>query len=110
MLMNGIGIAGDLKGLKVLLKHLKKLVVPKGQILLDSSEISYLYEGSQFPEQKYFGQLAFHYEYKGEEDEEFQWLYVDQNKLVEIAQQCGWNCQVIYEDETDAFLARLMHE
>jgi SAM-dependent methyltransferase len=107
MLMNGIGIAGDLPGLEKLLNHLQKILKPKGQILLDSTDISYLYEGGSLPADKYFGQLTFHYEYCGEEDQEFQWLYIDQQKLMEIAGKTGWNCQVIFEDETDAFLARL---
>jgi SAM-dependent methyltransferase len=107
MLMNGIGIAGDLDGLEKLLIHLKKIVKPAGQLLVDSTDISYLYEGAVRPEEKYFGQLVFHYEYRGEEDEPFRWLYIDQQKLMDISNKCGWNCQVIFEDETDAYLARL---
>lgn len=110
MLMNGIGIAGDLVGLEVLLRHLKTLVKPGGQLLLDSSNISYLYEDVELPKHKYFGQLAFHYEYMGKKDDEFTWLYVDQDRLKEMAVKCGWNCQVIFEDETDAYLARLIHQ
>jgi hypothetical protein len=74
---------------------------------VDSTDISYLYEGAVRPEEKYFGQLVFHYEYRGEEDEPFRWLYIDQQRLMDITNKCGWNCQVIFEDETDAYLARL---
>ncbi len=109
MLMNGIGIAGNPEGLNDLLHHLKRIVKPDGQILLDSSDISYLYEETDLPTDKYFGQLTFHYEYNGEIDAPFEWLYIDQLRLSEIAEECGWNCQVIFEDETDAYLARLIH-
>ena len=110
MLMNGIGITGDLEGLKKLLVHLKKIVKPNGQVLMDSSDISYLYENMKKPALKYFGQLRFQYEYNGVKDKAFKWLYIDQSKLMEAAQESGWNCMIIYEDDADAYLARLIHD
>lgn len=107
MLMNGIGIAGYISRLKKLLKHLKKILNPEGQLLLDSSDISYLYDGNELPGDRYFGELKFHYEYRGIHDDPISWLYIDQNSLIEIANSMGWNCQIIFEDETEAFLARL---
>lgn len=109
MLMNGIGLAGDLQQLRKLLLHLKNLVEHAGQILLDSTDISYLYEESTVPEHKYYGELTFFYEYKGIVDQSFNWLYIDQDTLTRAALDCGWQCQVIFEDETDAYLARLTH-
>ena len=109
MLMNGIGLAGDLAQLNKLLLHLKKLVVPDGQILLDSTDISYLYDDSPAPDNKYYGELTFFYEYKGDRDAPFKWLYIDQDSLIRMASESGWDCQVIFEDETDAYLARLTH-
>ncbi len=61
------------------------------------------------PKDKYFGELNFHYEYCGKEDEKFSWLYIDQEKLTEVANLHGWSCQVIFVDETDAYLARLQY-
>jgi len=110
MLMNGIGIAGNLSGLKAILMHLKTIIKASGQLLIDSSDISYLYENMAFPSNKYFGELSFYYEYKGTYDEKFNWLYIDQQKLIEIANKCGWSCQVIFEDETAAYLARLQYK
>jgi SAM-dependent methyltransferase len=107
MLMNGAGVAGSIEGLKKLLYHCKKLVKQDGQILLDSTDISYLYASSGKPKDKYFGQLTFCYEYQGKMGDEFHWLYVDQQTLTQTAIQCGWRCQVIFEDETSAYLARL---
>jgi len=110
MLMNGIGLAGDISRLGELLIHLKKIVKPGGQILLDSTDISYLYEGEELPTDKYFGELSFYYEYQNMTDQSFSWLYIDQDKLMTIAEECGWHCQVIFEDETDAYLARLIQK
>jgi len=107
MLMNGIGIAGNIKNLKQLLNHLRKILNPSGQLLVDSSDISYLYEDSEYPENKYFGELNFHYEYKGALGDPFDWLYIDPSTLIKVTKSVGWNCQVLFEDETQAFLARL---
>lgn len=107
MLMNGIGIARSIAGLKKLLLHLKSLVSPSGFLLFDSSDVTYLYEGNPLPDEKYFGQLTFHYEYKNEMSNRFNWLYVDQDRLMEVAYSSGWHCHIIFEDETDAYLARL---
>ena len=43
MLMNGIGIAGNLSGLNAILMHLKTIIKRSGQLLIDSSDISYLF-------------------------------------------------------------------
>jgi len=107
MLMNGIGIARSIAGLKKLLLHLKSLLNPSGFLLFDSSDVTYLYEGNPFPDEKYYGQLTFHYEYKYEMSDRFNWLYIDQYKLKEVALSTGWHCHIIYEDDTDAYLARL---
>lgn len=110
MLMNGIGISGNINGLEQLLQHLKSILNPSGQLVMDSSDISYLYDGSSLTEESYFGELKFNYEYKGILDEQFEWLYIDQNKLIAVADSIGWNCQIIFEDETGAYLARLHYD
>lgn len=107
LLMNGIGIVGTIEKLEKFLDHAKTLLNPDGQILLDSSDITYLYEDIPRPEGKYFGELRYRYEYKGKVGEWFEWLYIDQTLLEEIANKKGFDCQVIFEDEDDHYLARL---
>ena len=107
MLMNGIGLAGNIEGLERLLTHFKNILNPAGQLLVDSSDISYLYKDIPLPTNKYFGELAFQYEYKNMISDPINWLYIDQEKLMSISNSTGWSCQVIFEDETDAYLARL---
>ena len=110
MLMNGLGVVGTLGGLQSLLDHLKTLLVEDGQLIVDSSDISYLYDDDNMPEGKYFGELSFQYSYGGQLDDSFNWLYIDPSRLMQLAGQSGWNCQIIYEDQTGSFLARLkMH-
>jgi len=106
-LMNGIGITGTLPGFVDFLQKAKNLIHPDGQLLFDSSDISYLYEDLEKPENQYFGEVNFRYEYKGQKGNWFNWLYLDQETLAHIAHQNGWNAEVIFEDGEDQYLARL---
>ena len=44
MLMNGSGIIGKLKNIPAFCARMKQLLAPGGCILLDSSDLKYLYE------------------------------------------------------------------
>lgn len=113
LLMNGIGIVGELKKLDVFLKKLKSLLTPKGQILLDSSDIMYMYENDEdggywIPEHiPYYGEVTFQMEYKGIKSEPFQWLYLDFNTLWRAAQHHNLDCELIKKGEHHDYLARL---
>lgn len=106
LLMNGIGLAGDLDGLKTLLQHLKHLLNPSGQILFDSSDINYLYEGN-LPQDKYYGEIAYQYQYKQLKTDWFKWLYIDEQALTLIANEIGFDVNVLVEDEYAQYLVRL---
>lgn len=106
LLMNGIGLAGTLTGLKDLLIHLKTLLNKDGQLLFDSSDIAYLYEGN-LPKQGYYGEIQYQYEYKNLKTEWFNWLYVDEHTLQHIAIETGYTMEVLIEDEFGQYLARL---
>jgi len=87
LLMNGTGIAGKLSGLDILLFHLKSLLNPDGQILIDSSDLIYLFEeedGSaliNINAGTYYGEMTFQTEYKNWISKPFPWLYVDKENL-----------------------------
>ncbi|WP_158828272.1 class I SAM-dependent methyltransferase [Mucilaginibacter lacusdianchii] len=108
LLMNGIGLAGTIDGLINLLRHLKTLLAPGGQLLFDSSDVAYLYEGKVSEgELSYYGEISYQYEYKGLKTEWFKWLYIDEQKLAAIAQNEGWAMEVLLEDEHGQYLTRL---
>lgn len=107
LLMNGIGIAGTIDGLHKFLQHARKLLQPGGQILFDSSDIAYLYEGRTLPEKPYYGEIAYRYEYKGQKTDWFSWLYVDKRRLETIAAKEGWSMELLQEDEYGQYLVRL---
>lgn len=107
-LMNGIGISGTIEGFRELLIHSKELLTERGQLLFDSSNISYLYDEYliQRPDH-YFGEINFQYEYKGNMGQPFQWLYIDQQTLIKIAHEENWVVQVLFEDDNDQYLVRM---
>lgn len=109
LLMNGIGLAGTLDNLKLFLAHTKTLLKPGGQLLFDSSDITYLYEDGLPAAEKYFGELWYQYEYKAQKTEWFKWLYIDPVTLTGLATAEGWKVEILLEDEYDQYLARLTY-
>ena len=108
LLMNGIGIVGSLKHFKTFLTHAKSLLNEGGQLIFDSSDIKYLYEGKDLPEDRYHGEVSFQYEYQGQKGDWFDWVYIDQNLLADMADEAGWYTYFLHQDENDQFLVRMI--
>ena len=107
LLMNGIGITGTIDGFKTFLGQAKTLLNPGGQLIFDSSDITYLYEEAEKPADRYFGQVAYQYEYQGMTGDWFNWLYLDQETLITLTEACGWKAELLFDDGEDQYLARL---
>jgi len=112
MLMNGAGLAGTVEGLTQLLNKAKELLTPKGQILLDSSDIKYMFEeedGSMWIDLNaaYYGEVNYQMQYKNYLTKPFNWLFIDFGKLKDTAKLLGWNCELIQEGSHHDYLARL---
>ena len=108
LLMNGIGLTQNISGLRSFLQHAKKLLQPGGQLLFDSSDVAYLFKKNVPKPSHYYGEIQYQYEYKKLKTEWFSWLYIDQQLLKTIAAEEGWNCEILFEDEYDQYLARLI--
>jgi len=106
-MMNGIGLTGTIKGLTTFLKDVKLLLKPDGQLIFDSSDLSYLYQEVSFPLSGYYGEVSFRYEYKSVKGSWFKWIYVDQQTLKSLAEKQGWKVEIVFEDDQDQYLARL---
>jgi len=107
-LMNGIGLAKSVDGFRQLLTYAKTLLSENGQLLFDSSDISYLYDEYKINRPSYyFGEIGYQYEFNGIKGEPFNWLYLDQETLIKIAHEEAWVVQVLYEDENDQYLVRM---
>ncbi|MGB3182632.1 MAG: methyltransferase domain-containing protein [Cyclobacteriaceae bacterium] len=109
LLMNGLGLAGTLNNLPVFLSKAKSLLSEDGVILVDSSDIRYLYEeeGVRWPQEGYYGEISYRYIYGGKTGDWFPWLYADADTLEKYAGQAGLDCNVIFTDDNDQYLARL---
>lgn len=105
-LMNGIGLAGTVSGLKKLLTQAENLLNEGGQILFDSCDIAYMYE-DLLPETPYYGEMRVHYSYGALATPWFRWLYVDSDTMEEEAARLGWQMEIIEEDDNAQYLARL---
>ena len=106
LLMNGIGLAGTINGLKTLLAGLLSMLNEGGQLIFDSSDVSYLKDDLE-EDPKYFGELQYRYLYNGMDGEWFNWLYIDQETLLSVCTELGISCQIIFEDETGQYLVRV---
>ena len=115
ILMNGVGLAGTLHGLEKFFEKLKSLLKTDGQILLDSSDIIYMFENDEdggywIPEDvNYYGEVSFSMEYKNKKSETFPWLYVDYNTLQRASNYSNLTCELVMEGEHYDYLARLTH-
>jgi hypothetical protein len=107
LLMNGIGLCGELGHLDNFFARCAALLNPNGCVLFDSSDISYLYDDIPLPADKYFGQISYCYEYKEVKGNWFDWLYIDQITLKSAAEKNGWKADIIYEDDQGQYLAVL---
>ncbi|MFC2110641.1 class I SAM-dependent methyltransferase, partial [Bacteroidota bacterium] len=111
-LMNGTGICRRLENLGPFLIHLKSLLHKEGQILIDSSDIIYMFEDENGDhwinsEQAYYGEVTFQMGYKGKKTTKFDWLYVDFNTLQRCANYNGLHCELLTEGEHYDYLAKL---
>jgi SAM-dependent methyltransferase len=113
LLMNGIGIAGRLDRLGGLLLQLRSLLRPNGQILLDSSNIIYMYDkdedgGVWVPDGcSYYGEVTFTLTYKQEKSAPFWWLYVDFATLQHMGEANNLSCELVSQGDHFDYLARL---
>lgn len=117
LLMNGAGMCGKLKNIPKFLLKLKSLLKENGQILLDSSDIIYMFEeanpevsgGGKWVQSKhsYYGEVVFNIGYKGQKEKPFDWMFIDYNTLQNAAFANGLQCELILEGEHYDYLARL---
>ena len=111
LLMNGTGIFQSLEHIDQYLQKLKSLVAENGQILIDSTDILYMYDqdeegGVLVPATGYYGELDYYLHYKGESELPMKWLYLDFDTLENAAIANSFKIQKIEQLE-DSYLAQL---
>ena len=112
LLMNGTGIFEEVLQVSKYLKHLKSLLNPNGQILIDSSDIKYMFEDDNGGTWQdlcggYYGELDYYLSYKNEKEEPMKWLYLDFETLKLACKTLGLKCEKVMDGEHFDYLARL---
>lgn len=113
LLMNGTGIAGKLSRLPQLLSRLKQLMNPGAQILIDSSDLRYVYEDENGVldvdlDGAYYGEVDYQMTYRNIIGKSFDWLYADSVVLAECCRQCGLKCEILAQGQHYDYLARIV--
>ena len=120
MLMNGTGIFQELNQVSKYLKHLKSVLNTNGQILIDSSDIKYMYlddneikakvgadKLNRISGGKYYGELDYYLSFKGEKEVPIKWLYLDFETLKNSCKALGLHCEKIMDGDHFDYLARI---
>ena len=111
MLMNGTGIFQTLDKIDSYLEKLHSLLKEDGQILIDSTDILYMYDrdedgGVMVPANHYYGEVDYFVHYKLDTEKPIKWLYLDFETLKRAVENNGFKIEKILQEE-DSFLARL---
>ena len=111
--MNGIGIVGKTERLPEFFRSIKRLLAPDGQVLLDSSDIRYVFmddDGVMDIDLAagYYGEIDYKMRYKNITGEPFDWLYIDFDTLSMYAEEHGFKCEKCIDGEHYDYLARII--
>jgi SAM-dependent methyltransferase len=115
IMMNGVGLAETLEGLRPFFRRLRKLARADGQVITDSTDVRVYMEPKagetgrqQRPDGRYLGELHFQVEFDGKRGAPFSQLYVDPGTLARYAAEEGWSCEIVLPpDQYGNYLARL---
>jgi SAM-dependent methyltransferase len=114
MLMNGTGVFQKLENMDTYLQHLKTLLNPNGQLLIDSSDLRYMYDKGEedgsimIPEEmSYYGELVYTIHYKQWTSKPFDLLYLDENTFKKSCLANGFKFEIVCRGENYDYLAKL---
>lgn len=113
LLMNGIGISGNIQGMTTLLTHLKSLLAENGSIILDSSDLIYLFKEEDdsiyidINAETYYGEIDYQIKYKDITGDSFSWLFADSVLLDETANEVGLKTEILEYGPHYDYLAKL---
>jgi len=111
LLMNGTGIFESLDKIDLYLEKLQSLLNEKGQILIDSTDILYMYDrdedgGVMVPADRYYGEVDYFIHYQLDTENPTKWLYLDFETFKRAAENNGFEIEKILQEE-DSYLAKL---
>ena len=113
LLMNGIGMVQKIEHIPEFLKQLKGVLNEGGQILIDSTDILYMFEdeedGSYLIDINgdYYGEMLYDVRYKNIKGAPFNWFYIDFGLLNDYSVAEGFSCEMLVSEDEGHYLARL---
>ena len=113
LLMNGLGMAGKVANMDGFFRKLHALLNEGGQVIGDSSDLSYLYTETPgaidlMPKGKYHGEIVYRMKYKNLRSDAFPWLFIDQHLFRERAEANGFRFELLGEGEHYDYLCRIV--
>jgi hypothetical protein len=114
-MMHGIGLAGTLDGLTVLLEAAREVLRDDGQILCDSADLALVLPPPDHPPERatagvrrYIGEVEFRLSYGNLEGRPYPWLFVDPRTLEAFGAAAGFAFELGARGGRGAYLARLL--
>lgn len=113
LLMNGIGMVKKITNIPQFLQQIKGLLNTGGQVLLDSTDILYMFEDEENGgylidlNSGYYGEMIYFVSYKDIKGEPFDWFYIDYGLLFDYAKAAGFTCEMVVSEDEGHYLAKL---
>lgn len=111
LLMNGTTVAGTLERMPAFLARLEQLLAPGGQVLIDSTDLRYIYEDEEgnfdYEGDDYYGHVDYRMQYGKVRGDRFDCLYVDPETMTKAAASAGFQSEILGRTDTCAYLIKL---
>ncbi len=110
--LNVIGFVGRVERLPEFFNRAKLLLNPGGRILLDSSDLKYVFENEDGSfdidlAAGYYGEVDYAMKYRTVQGDSFDWLYLDFATLQMYANESGFKCEKVADGSHYDYLAML---
>ena len=107
MLMNGIGIVGEMASLDEFFDQCRRLLNTGADLIIDSSDIIYMFEDEfgqfELEHNQYYGEVKYTMKYKNIIGSSFNWLFVDYNNFKKAAEKNGFETELLKEQKNKAY-------
>ena len=112
LVLSGIGIVENLKGLENFLNYLPSILTENGQLITDSFDIRNPvdeklreYQKKMIAAGRYLGERTLRFEYKGEMSDWFEWMHIDPVTLKNHVNKSGFSFDLITTDDKGRYLS-----
>lgn len=105
--MQTLGVAGGVLPLGRLLAGLRRLLLPGGAVIADSSELRVAWKGDETDRSPKRGEIVLSTRYRGLRGEPFPWLYLAEEDLALISREAGFELETLGHVSSGEYLVAL---